>query len=70
MLERMCPGLCVHTVNHTGKTHVRKVGQSAASLLCFFPGPSLVQLRVVFSDTFQDLFEQRFGRTSSFVEKT
>lgn len=49
---------------------MRKVGQSAASLLCFFPGPSLVQLRVVFSDTFQDLFEQRFGRTSSFVEKT
>lgn len=60
----------MHTVNHTGKTHVTKVGQSAASWLCFLPGPSLVQLHVVFSDTFQDLFEQRLGRTSRFVEKT
>lgn len=26
--------LCVHSVNHTGKTHVRQVGQSAASWPC------------------------------------
>lgn len=42
VLEQICRGSCVHSENHTGKTHVRKVGQSAASWPCFFCTQGLV----------------------------